>query len=340
MTRKLQESGLTKAQLRVVYAQILRSRRLDERMLQLQRTGKTSFHTSGQGQEIGQAGMAMAFEPGKDYYLPYYRDMTAFMLFGITAKEILMDSFGRYDGPSGHGLQMPNHYAAKRVKAVSQSSTVASQYPVATGIAYGAKLENSDRVTLVTTGDGSTGEGEFHEALNFAGVAKLPVVFVIENNGYAISTPHNEEYAAKSLALRGQGYGIPGVDVDGLDFTATYLAFKEAVTRARKGDGATLINLHVLRMQDHTSDDNQRIYRSKAELAEVKAADPLKTITQQVLDEGIYTQAELADLEKQLKKDINVATDQAEAAPLPDLSVLSQNVFAPVDKESGIYGNN
>ncbi|MFD1671910.1 thiamine pyrophosphate-dependent dehydrogenase E1 component subunit alpha [Agrilactobacillus yilanensis] len=338
MTQKLLASGLDKVTLQQVYTQILRSRRLDERLGLLQRTGKTSFNVSGQGQEIGQAAMAMAFEPEKDYFLPYYRDMTAFMFWGATPKEILLDSFGRAAGPSSHGMQMPNHYGSKKLHAVSQASTVSSQFPLATGVAYGAVLDQSDRLTLVTTGEGSTAEGEFHEALNFAGVAQLPVIFVIENNGYAISTPDKEEFAAHSLADRGAGYGMPGIDVDGLDFTATYLAFKEAVTRARAGEGPTLVNLNVIRLLDHTSDDNQRIYRSEAELKALQAKDPLKTLTAQVIAEGIFTEAEIATLEQQLKKEINLATDQAEAAPAPDLSVLGQQVFAPVEKETGIYG--
>ncbi|WP_416353370.1 thiamine pyrophosphate-dependent dehydrogenase E1 component subunit alpha [Agrilactobacillus fermenti] len=338
MTAQLLDSGLSKTTLQTIYKQILSARRLDERLIQLQRTGKTSFNVSGQGQEIGQAAMVAAFDVKKDYFLPYYRDMTAFMLWGATMKDILLDSFGRAEGPSSHGRQMPNHYGAKHLNVVSQASTVASQFPLATGVAYSARLEQSDRVTLVTTGEGSTAEGEFHEALNFAGVAKLPAIFVIENNHYAISTPSNEEYAAKNLADRGAAYGIKGVDVDGLDFTATYLAFKDAVARARTGVGATLINLNVIRLLDHTSDDNQRIYRSKAELAALKAKDPLKTMTQQVLAEDIYTQAELDDLEAAIKKQINVATDQAEAAPLPDVASLTEQVYAPKEKGNGIYG--
>lgn len=338
MTEKLLASGLTKDQLRQAYTQILRSRRLDERMGQLQRTGKTSFNVSGQGHEIGQAGMALACDPSKDYFLPYFRDMTAFMIWGATPKEILMDSFGRAAGPSSHGMQMPNHYSNSRLNVISQASTVASQFPVATGVAYSSILDKNDRVTVVTVGEGATGEGEFHEALNFAGVAKLPLIFVVQNNGYAISTPTNEEFAAKSLADRGQGYGMPGVDVDGLDFTATYLAFQKAVQAARNGDGPTLINMHVLRLLDHTSDDNQKIYRSEAEIKDAWAHDPLKTMTAQVLAENIFTQAELDDLESQLKKEINQATDQAEAAPLPDVSVLGQNIYAPTEKGSGIYG--
>lgn len=338
MTKKLRDSGLDTETLQEVYTQILRARRLDQRLGLLQRAGKVAFNVSGQGQEIAQAAMVLAFDTQKDYFLPYYRDMTAFMLWGATPKDILLDSFGRADGPSSHGMQMPNHYSAKALNVVSQASTVASQLPLATGVAYGALLDQSDRLTLVTTGEGATAEGEFHEALNFAGVACLPLIFVIENNGYAISTPDKEEFAAKTLADRGQAYGMPGIDVDGLDFTATYLAFQKIVARARQGQGPTLVNLKVLRLLDHTSDDNQRIYRSKEELAALKAHDPLKTMTAQVLAEKIFTQAQLDDLEHQIKKEINVATDQAEAAPLPDLAVLQQQVFAPIVEGDGIYG--
>ena len=338
MTKKLRDSGSDTQTLQHVYTKILRARRLDERLNLLQRSGKVAFNVSGQGQEVAQAAMVLAFDTTKDYFLPYYRDMTAFMFWGATPKDILLDSFGRQAGPSAHGMQMPNHYGAKKLRVVSQASTVASQLPLATGVAYGALLDQSDRLTLVTTGEGATAEGEFHEALNFAGVAQLPLIFVIENNGYAISTPDKEEFAAKTLADRGQAYGLPGIDVDGLDFTATYLAFQKVVARAKAGKGPSLVNLNVIRLLDHTSDDNQRIYRSKAELAALKAQDPLQTMTKQVLAEKIFTQAQLTALEQQLKKEINVATDQAEAAPLPDLAALSQQVFAPIAKETGIYG--
>lgn len=231
--KTLKKSGLSKEELIQAYRQVLRGRRLDERLWQLTRIGKTSFNISGQGAEVAQVAMAMAFDPQKDYFLPYYRDMTACLVWGMTSKDILMGSFGKEADPSSHGRQMPNHYGSKEHNIVSFSSTVSTQMPLATGVGYAAQLQKADFVALTTTGEGSANQGEVQEAMNFAGVKKLPVIFVVENNEYAISVPIEEQYANKRMADRAKAYGFEGVTVDGSDFTEVYLAFKEAVKAAR-----------------------------------------------------------------------------------------------------------
>lgn len=191
--KTLKKSGLSKEELIQAYRQVLRGRRLDERLWQLTRIGKTSFNISGQGAEVAQVAMAMAFDPQKDYFLPYYRDMTACLVWGMTSKDILMGSFGKEADPSSHGRQMPNHYGSKEHNIVSFSSTVSTQMPLATGVGYAAQLQKADFVALTTTGEGSANQGEVQEAMNFAGVKKLPVIFVVENNEYAISVPIEEQ---------------------------------------------------------------------------------------------------------------------------------------------------
>ncbi|AQS54231.1 2-oxoisovalerate dehydrogenase subunit alpha [Jeotgalibaca dankookensis] len=325
---KLKTTGLSKEELVQAYKDILMGRRLDERLWQLTRIGKTSFNISGQGAEVAQVAMAMAFEPEKDYFLPYYRDMTATLTWGMTPKDIIMGSFGKDADPSSHGRQMPNHYGSKEHNIVSHSSTVSTQIPLATGIAYGAILEKSDFVTLTTTGEGSSNQGEVHEAMNFAGVKNLPVIFGIENNEYAISVGTKEQYAAKKLSDRAIGYGFDGFTVDGNDFAATYLAFKKAVKKARDKKGPTLIEMMVSRLTSHSADDDHTIYRSKEELDSLKEKDPLLAFEKQLIDEGYMTKEEMLELDKDIKAQVNKATDDAEDMPDPTPESLYEQVYA------------
>ncbi len=326
--KTLKKSGLSKEELIQVYRQVLRGRRLDERLWQLTRIGKTSFNISGQGAEVAQVAMAMAFDPQKDYFLPYYRDMTACLVWGMTSKDILMGSFGKEADPSSHGRQMPNHYGSKEHNIVSFSSTVSTQMPLATGVGYAAQLQKADFVALTTTGEGSANQGEVQEAMNFAGVKKLPVIFVVENNEYAISVPIEEQYANKRMADRAKAYGFEGVTVDGSDFTEVYLAFKEAVKAAREKKGPKLIELMVSRLTSHSADDDQSVYRSKEEIEEMKKNDAVKLFEKQLLEEGYLTDEDISKIDEEIRAEINQATDEAEAMPDPVPTSILEEVYA------------
>ncbi len=326
--KTLKKSGLSKEELIQAYREVLRGRRLDERLWQLTRIGKTSFNISGQGAEVAQVAMAMAFDPQKDYFLPYYRDMTACLVWGMTSKDILMGSFGKEADPSSHGRQMPNHYGSKEHNIVSFSSTVSTQMPLATGVGYAAQLQKADFVALTTTGEGSANQGEVQEAMNFAGVKKLPVIFVVENNEYAISVPIEEQYANKRMADRAKAYGFEGVTVDGSDFTEVYLAFKEAVKAAREKKGPKLIELMVSRLTSHSADDDQSVYRSKEELEEMKKNDAVKLFEKQLLEEGYLTDEDIAKIDEEIRAEINQATDEAEAMPDPVPTSILEEVYA------------
>ncbi|GGB08879.1 thiamine pyrophosphate-dependent dehydrogenase E1 component subunit alpha [Macrococcus hajekii] len=330
--KKLKESGLTKEELIEAFRHVLRGRRLDERLWQLTRIGKTSFNISGQGAEVGQVAMAMAFDSEKDYFLPYYRDMTACLAWGMTTKDIILGSFGKEADPSSHGRQMPNHYGSKEHNIISHSSPVSTQMNVATGVAYAALLEESDSVSVATTGEGSFNQGEVAEAMNFAAIKKLPIIFVVENNLWAISVGIEEQYANEQMADRAQAYGFEGIRVDGNDFVECYTAFKKYVAAAREGKGPALVELMVSRMTSHSSDDDQSIYRSKEELEEMKTKDPLAAFQKQMIDEGYLTLEEIEVMEKELKSEINQATDEAEAMPDPDPAEILVGVWAEDDK--------
>lgn len=327
--KTLKESGLSKKELLKAYRFTLLGRRLDERMWQLTRIGKSSFNISGQGAELAQVAMAMAFDTDdKDYFLPYYRDMTACLVWGLTPKDILMGTFAKADDPSSHGRQMPNHYGSKEHRIVSHSSVVSTQYTLATGVAMGAQLSNDDYVTLTTTGDGSFNQGECAESMNFAAIKKLPLIFVVENNGYAISVGNDEQFASESLAMRGPAFGMPGVRVDGSDFTETYLTFKKFAEEARNGKGPALIEVMVERLTSHSADDDHTVYRSKEDLEDLKNKDSLLVIEKQLIDEGYATEDELKAIDEEVKKEVNQATDEAEAMPDPTIESMYEDVWA------------
>lgn len=326
--KTLKKSGLTKKELVQAYYEVLRGRRLDERLWQLTRIGKTSFNISGQGAEVAQVAMALAFDPKKDYFLPYYRDMTACLVWGMTSKDMLLGSFGKEADPSSHGRQMPNHYGSKAHNIVSFSSTVSTQMPLATGVAYSAQLEEADFVTLTTTGEGSANQGEVQEAMNFAGVKNLPLIFVIENNDYAISVPIEEQFANEKMSDRAHGYGFEGLTVDGNDFTEVYLTFKKAVADARQQKGPKLIELMVSRLTSHSADDDHNVYRSKEEIEEMKKNDPLMSFEKQLIEEGYLSKEEMAKMDEEIREAIDQATDEAEVMADPTPESLLDEVYA------------
>ncbi|WP_163652832.1 thiamine pyrophosphate-dependent dehydrogenase E1 component subunit alpha [Listeria sp. PSOL-1] len=314
----LKDTLLSKEKLQEMYKVALLARRLDERLWLLNRSGKIPFTISGQGQEIAQIGAAFAFDLQKDYCLPYYRDLAIVLAFGMTAKEIMLSAFAKAEDPNSGGRQMPAHFGDKKNRIVTQSSPVTTQFPHAAGIGLAAKLAGDPIVSYASTGEGSSNQGDFHEGINFASVHKLPVVFVIHNNKYAISVPAEKQYAAAKLSDRALGYGIPGARVDGKNLAEVYLAFKEATDRARKGEGPTLIEAVSYRFTPHSSDDDDRSYRTREEVEAEKASDPLKIFERQLLDEGFLTTEDVAQFEKDIAQEVNEATDYAEKAPYPE----------------------
>src|SRR6266576_967699 len=246
------------------------ARAVDERMWILNRAGRIPFVISGQGHEGAQVGIAWALEKGKDWIAPFYRSIATCLTFGMSARDILTAQYATASDPSSGGRQMPGHYGSHEHNLVSLSSPVATQMLHAVGIALAAKLRKTGQVALTTMGEGSSNQGDVHEGLNFAAIHKLPFILCIENNGYAISVPVSKQLAVPDVAARASGYGIPGVIVDGADVLACYRAAKEAVDRARRGDGPTLIEAKVIRLTAHSSDDQQTKYRSAEELAELQ----------------------------------------------------------------------
>lgn len=309
-----------------MYRQMVLSRTLDERIWMLNRQGKAAIVASSQGHEAGQIGSAYALERGKDQFYIYYRDLAVMLTLGMTPKEILLGFMAKEGEPLSGARQFPTHGAYPELGLINLSNVIATHLPQAVGAALAAKMKGEDYIVIVYFGDGAASAGDTHEALNFASIHKLPVIFFCENNRYATSVPLHKQMAAESIASRAEGYAMPGISVDGIDVVAVYEAVSEAARRARSGMGPTLIEAMVERHLPHTSDDDDSVYRSKEEIEEAKRRDPLKALGDSLTSIGVLG----ADTDKQYHDEarliVNEATDFAEAAPYVDPSDFMDHV--------------
>ncbi|MCY7783500.1 MULTISPECIES: 3-methyl-2-oxobutanoate dehydrogenase subunit alpha [Bacillus] len=314
-TNRHQALGLTDQEAVDMYRTMLLARKIDERMWLLNRSGKIPFVISCQGQEAAQVGAAFALDREMDYVLPYYRDMGVVLAFGMTAKDLMMSGFAKAADPNSGGRQMPGHFGQKKNRIVTGSSPVTTQVPHAVGIALAGRMEKKDIAAFVTFGEGSSNQGDFHEGANFAAVHKLPVIFMCENNKYAISVPYDKQVACENISDRAVGYGMPGVTVNGNDPLEVYQAVKEARERARRGEGPTLIETISYRLTPHSSDDDDSSYRGREEVEEAKKSDPLLTYQAYLKETGLLSDETEQTMLDEIMAIVNEATDEAENAP-------------------------
>ncbi|MCR6853685.1 3-methyl-2-oxobutanoate dehydrogenase subunit alpha [Paenibacillus jamilae] len=326
--KRHEELGLSDEQVLEMFRTMLLARKIDERMWLLNRAGKIPFVISCQGQEAAQVGAAFALDREKDYALPYYRDMGVVLAFGMTAKELMLSAFAKAGDPNSGGRQMPGHFGQKKNRIVTGSSPVTTQVPHAVGIALAGKMEKKDLVTFVTFGEGSSNQGDFHEGANFAGVHKLPVIFMCENNKYAISIPVEKQLACKNVSDRAIGYGMPGYTIDGNDPLAVYKAIKEAADRGRRGEGPTLIETVSYRLTAHSSDDDDRVYRDKEEVEEAKKKDSIITFAAYLKEAGVLTEESEKQMLDEIMHIVNEATEYAENAPYAAPEDALKHVYA------------
>ena len=320
--------GLTADDLRGMYRTILTARLLDQKIWGLNRMGKAAFVVSGQGHEGAQVGSAWALRAGHDVVLPYYRDTGVMLTLGMEVGQILLAVLAKAADPNSGARQMPNHWGWAEGNVITGSSPIATQLPHAAGLAYAAKLRGEDRVVVSYFGEGATSKGDFHEAMNFAGIHQLPMVFVCENNGYAISVPMASESAVDDVADRAHGYGFGGVIVDGNDPLDVYAAVHAAVRHARRGDGPTLVECKTYRYLAHTSDDDDRTYRSPQEVEAWRKKDPLRRITQYLIEQRLLSEADEERIEAEVKAEVDDGARAAEAAPGPEPATAYDKVFA------------
>ncbi|HKF75110.1 MAG TPA: thiamine pyrophosphate-dependent dehydrogenase E1 component subunit alpha [Candidatus Dormibacteraeota bacterium] len=320
--------GLGGEQLRTMFRHLVLARALDRRMWVLNRQGRAPFVISGQGHEAAQVGAAAAMRPGVDWLAPYYRDLAFCIALGMTAREFMMAVFARAADPASGGRQMPSHFGLRRARILTTSSTVATQVLHAVGVAYASRVRGLDEVAVASLGEGATSKGDWHEAMNFAGVHRLPFVCIVQDNDYAISVPHRLQMGVDSAAERATGYGMAGATVDGGDLMAVYAATKEAVDRARSGGGPSLICAKVARFTSHSSDDDQRRYRPREELEALLRRDPIERFRNYLADESLLSEEEDEAVQRECAADVEDAVGAAEAAAHPEAGDLLRHVFA------------
>jgi len=309
--------GLSDTQIVEMYRLMLLTRRVDDRMFALQRQGRAAFVLGSSGHEAVQVASVFALDKEKDWILPYYRDMGVGLAWGFSPLEVFLAVFAKKDDVSSGGRQLPSHWSDPGRRVFTQSSVIGTQFPHASGIAHGLKLRKEGEIAVVYGGEGATSEGDWHEAMNWAGIHDLPLICVIENNHYAISVPTEEEVAG-GVAERAAGYGFPGHKIDGNDAFEVLETMQAAVTRARSGEGPTLIEADTYRYYAHTSDDNDALYRSREEVERWRKKDPLARLKQYLIEHRLLSEAEEARIDDEVVEVLARAVEEAEKAPAPE----------------------
>ena len=308
-----------------LYRTMLLTRRLDERMITLQRQGRIGFYIGSIGEEATVLGSAFALR-ANEWIIPSYRELGAALLRGFPIHDFCCQLFGNREDPI-QGRQMPNHFAASEFYYGSVSSPVGTQIPQATGMAWAAKILGKKEAVLVYFGDGATSQGDFHVGLNFAATFKVPAVFLCRNNQWAISVPLSRQTASKNLAIKGLAYGVEGVRVDGNDLLAVYSVTRKAVEKARRGGGPTLIEAVTYRLSGHSTSDDPRAYRDAEELDKWEPRDPLLRLKIYLINTKRWSDGEDRRLETEIKNQILNSVRQAEAVAAPDIDSLFGDVL-------------
>ncbi len=308
------------------YREMKRVRLIDTRMMLLQRQGRIHFAGECRGQEATPIATGLLLEPS-DWVFPALRESAIMLVRGFPLQTYLAQYFGN-SADVLKGRQMPSHMSGKAVNQVAWSSCMATQMPHAVGAAWAAKMRRDRTVTIGFVGDGGTSEPDFHNALNFAGVFKVPCVLVCQNNHWAISVPAQRQTAAETFAVKGRAYGIPSVRVDGNDVLAVYRVMRDAIARARSGQGPTFIESLTYRMGAHSSSDDPSRYRSQAEVDMWAQRDPIMRLRRHLVLRGLLDDAQDAALEEGLMGDISAAVQEIEQCGPPARESLFDDVYA------------
>ncbi len=329
--------GLSETQMLDAYKYILTTRYLDDRTENLIKQGKATFLISGAGHEAVQVATAMAMRPGKDWFYTYYRDDALGLTLGLTVEEIFQHRLGKATDPFTGGRQMPTHLGSKKLRMPTASSPTGSQYLQAVGSALSSYLRNSDEVVYVSGGEGSTSQGEYFEAVNWATRKKLPVIFLIQNNKFAISVPVEDQAAGGSIFKACSGFeGLNKFHIDGTDFLESYGTAKEAVRLAREGHGPSLIYADVVRLRSHSASDAQEKYRSKESLDDDLKKDPLLALEVLLLEKNIITQEKLDEMKKQVFEEVMNIADEVLKQPVPEARTVMDYLYCPIEEQAVI----
>jgi pyruvate dehydrogenase E1 component subunit alpha len=326
-----QEPSISDQDLLKLYRTMVLTRHFDERMMKLQRQGRIGFYLQSLGEEAAHIGAAFALEP-QDWIYPSYREPGAAFYRGFPLTKYVSQLIGNANDPI-KGRQMPVHFSYRQGNFTSVSSPVGTQIPQAVGTAWAAKLLKDPVVVLAFFGEGATSEGDFHVGLNFAGVFKTPAILFCRNNGYAISVPLERQTASETIAVKANAYGVHGVRVDGNDVLAVVKATREAAGRARRGDGATLIEAVTYRRGAHSSSDDPRMYRTDQEVEKQTLRDPILRFRKYLEEKKLWNSQSEAELEEEVKKQILTAVEEAEKFGNPPVESMFEDVFAELTPE-------
>ncbi len=310
-----------------LYQKMLTTYFIEERMKIFVRQGKCGFHASTRGHEKLQAGITMMLRPGHDWFFTYYREKGVAVALGVGVKDIFLGMLGRDGDPNSNGRNMPEHFQSRKLNLVPMTACTGTQYLAAVGAAKGLKQDGSDAVVYVSSGEGATSEGEFFEALNWAAREKLPVLFVIQNNGYAISVPQSTQTISEVHRIA-QGFGMPTLNLDGTWYEPMYQSVPPLIQRMRDGHGPALIEGEVIRIDPHSSSDDQKKYRSDEELAALVERDPILQTEKYLVKRKIMSAAEIEALREETKTSVNAAADEADSHGPPDPATACTHIYS------------
>lgn len=324
--REKDEPLLSEEELLRMYRYLMLTRALDTRGMALQRQGRIGFYVPSHGEEAVQIGSSFPLEP-QDWIVPAYREQGAALLRGIPLNLIVAQLYGNEEDIA-KGRQMPNHFTSRAVNFVPTSSPVGTQIPIATGLGWAARMQGDKTVVLGYFGDGATSQGDFHAAMNFAGLFQANTVFVCKNNQWAISLPFGKQTATREVAIKAQAYGFEGVRVDGNDVLAVYQASKEAIDKARAGEGPTLIEAVTYRMGPHTTSDDPTRYRDESEVEAWRKKDPIVRFQRYLKAKGIWNEEKEVEIRQEAETQVEAAVVRAEERAMPDPATLFDDVYA------------
>ena len=310
-----------------LYRKMLTVFYVEERMKTFVRQGKCGFQASTRGHEKLQIGMTMLLKPGHDWFFTYYRSKAVAVGLGMPIKDIFLGMLGREGDPNSNGRNMPEQWSSRKLRLVSQTAVTGTQYLNAVGMARAIKMDGGDEVVHVSSGEGATSEGEFFEALNWASREKLPVLFTVQNNGYAISVPQTSQTGSEVHRIA-QGFGMPAFRLDGTWFEHLYETLPPVIDAMRHGAGPALVEAKVVRLDPHSSSDDQRKYRGETELQAITGRDPILQTERYLLRNGVVTDEGVASLRAELKAEVDRAADEADRYPQPDESTVMAHIYS------------